>query len=595
MHTTQLIAERATFQSFANCYLREINPGMAVRHVDGDGRTVEGIEWTLAAPRVILRAEITSRSACGPCHFGTLWTRPVTDPQWRSVEPMSALPWLVQDACRLFEGSQRESARAYELGLMLRVLQSYQHTAENIEVARPLSAERFTFLEAEQSIVYGHWLHPTPKSRQGMTFWQQETYAPEYSGRFRLAYFAAADHLVRQDSARAQTAAAIVRSMVPAGLAQERLRSGETLVPMHPLQADALMLDADIQGLIESGSLRALGSFGPAFSATSSVRTIYNPDHPWMLKFSLPVRITNSLRINRRHELEAGVAIAKLVDRAGIAARYGTFGIIQDPAYITLDVPGREESGFEIILRENPFVQGRDRGIATIAALTADPLPGRASLLSQIVRRLADATAQSLSRVATIWFERYLDHALEPLLRLYDDFGIALEAHQQNSLVDVSTGFPSAFYYRDNQGFYLAESHRASLAALVPETERIDGLYFDEAEIRDRFAYYAIVNQIFSIISRMGHDGLADEEALLSLLRRRLATLALVMTGAGRRFAESLLHAPTIASKANLRARLFGVDELQAHNTSSLYRRISNPLWDGEQAAIERQVHAIAS
>lgn len=595
MHSSQQTAETATFQSFANCYLREINPGIAVVHRDGSGRAVDCIEWTLAGPRLILRAEVTSRSACGPNHFGTLWTRPVTDPQWRSVEPMSALPFLVQDACRLFEGSQRESARAYELGLLLRVMQSYQHTAENLDVVRPLSAEHFTFLEAEQSIAYGHWLHPTPKSRQGMTFWQQETYAPEFSGRFRLTYFAAADNLVREDSTRTQTASDIVRSLVPKAIAEDRLRPGETLLPMHPLQADALLLDPDVQALIDNGSLRPLGNVGPEFSATSSVRTLYSPTHPWMLKFSLPVRITNSLRVNRRHELEAGVAIAKLIDRAGIAERYANFNIIQDPAYITLDLPGRAESGFEIILRENPFLQGRDRGIATIAALTADPLPGQTSLLARVVRRLADATAQSPSRIATIWFERYLDHALEPLLRLYDDFGIALEAHQQNSLIDISNGFPSAFYYRDNQGFYLAESHRPLLAALVPETERIDGLYFDEAEIRDRFAYYAVVNQIFSIISRMGHDGLADEDALLALLRHRLASLTLTMTGAGRRFAESLIHAPTIAAKANLRARLFGVDELQAHNTSSLYRRIPNPLWDGENAAIERQAHAIAS
>ena len=595
MHSSQHTAETATFQSFANCYLREINPGIAVVHRDGSGRAVDCIEWTLAGPRAILRAEVTSRSACGPSHFGTLWTRPATDPQWRSVEPMTALPLLVQDACRLFEGSQRESARAYELGLLLRVMQSYQHTAENLDVVRPLSAEHFTFLQAEQSIAYGHWLHPTPKSRQGMTFWQQGTYAPEFSGSFRLTYFAAAGHLIREDSARNESASAIVRSLVPEGLAEDRLRPGETLLPMHPLQAEALMLDPDIQGLIESGSLRPLGSLGAAFSATSSVRSVYSPGHPWMLKFSLPVRITNSLRVNRRHELEAGVAIAKLVDRAGIAARYATFRIIQDPAYITLDLPERAESGFEIILRENPFTAGRDRGIATIAALTADPLPGQSSLLARIVRRLAETTSQPLPRIATLWFERYLDHAFEPLLRLYDDFGIALEAHQQNSLVDVSNGFPSAFYYRDNQGFYLAESHRPSLAALVPETERIDGLYFDEAEIRDRFAYYAVVNQIFSIISRMGHDGLADEEALLALLRRRLAGLALAMTGAGRRFAESLIHAPTIASKANLRARLFGVDELQAHNTSSLYRRIPNPLWDSENSAVERQTHAIAS
>nr|WP_298098291.1 IucA/IucC family protein [uncultured Shinella sp.] len=588
MVSLQQAAEAATFQSFANCYLREINPGVSVTHRDG-ARSIDCIEWTLAGQRLVLRAEIASRSLCGPLHFGRIWTRPAIDLQWRGVEPMSALPLLVQDACRLFEGSERESARAYELGLMLRVMQSYQSTAENLAAARPIAADGFTFLDAERNIAYGHWLHPTPKSREGMSFWQQETYAPEFGGDFPLHYFAARRDFVREDSAIGRSAAEIVRSLAP----DLPLATGETLLPMHPLQAQALLLDPAIQALIDDGALRSLGPHGLRFAATSSVRTVYNAAMPFMLKFSLPVRITNSLRVNRLHELDAGVAIARLIDKAGIAGRYAGFHIVRDPAHISLALPDRVESGFEVIIRENPFPAGRDHGIVTLAALTADPLPGAVSLLEAILCRLSTGGDRELARVAAIWFERYLDHALDPLLTLYDDFGIALEAHQQNSLLDVSSGFPSAYYYRDNQGFYLAERHRASLARLVPEMVDVDGLYFPEADIHDRFAYYAIVNQIFSVISRMGHDGLVEETVLLAILHRRLENLAQVLTGAGRRFAESLLHSRTIAAKANLRARLFGVDELQAEDTRSLYRRIENPLWNA--GAVGRLGHAIAS
>lgn len=538
-----------------------------------------------------MRAEVTSRSLCGPLHFGTIWTRPAADPQWRSVEPMSALPSLVQDAGRLFEGSRRENARSYELGLMLRVIQSYQSMAENLEAARPLAAESFTFLDAERAIAYGHWLHPTPKSREGMTFWQQGTYAPEFAGDFPLHYFAAARELVRADSAARMSAEEIVRSLAP----DAPLADDEVLLPMHPLQAEALQLDPAVQAFVQAGALRPLGPLGPRFAATSSVRTVYSATFPYMLKFSLPVRITNSLRVNRLHELEAGVAIARFVEQAGIAGRYRGFHIVRDPAHITLALPSRAESGFEIILRENPFGHGRDRGIVTIAALTADPLPGAVSLLEAILRRLSADGGRDVASIAAIWFERYLDFALEPLLTLYDDFGIALEAHQQNSLLDLSSGFPSAYYYRDNQGFYLAKTYRASLAGLVPETDTIEDLYFPEADIHDRFAYYAVVNQIFSVIARMGHDGIAEETVLLALLHRRLEALARDLTGAGRRFADSLIHSPTIAAKANLRARLFGVDELQALDTRSLYRRITNPLRAWQTASTERLGHAIAS
>ncbi|MFP3520836.1 IucA/IucC family protein, partial [Pseudomonas sp. SIMBA_077] len=77
---------------------------------------------------------------------------------------------------------------------------------------------------------------------------------------------------------------------------------------MHPLQAEALRLDADVQPMLRGGLLRDLGACDAPFTATSSVRTVYSRSQPWMLKFSLPVQITNSLRRNRRHELDAGIA-----------------------------------------------------------------------------------------------------------------------------------------------------------------------------------------------------------------------------------------------------------------------------------------------
>ena len=69
------------------------------------------------------------------------------------------------------------------------------------------------------------------------------------------------------------------------------------------------MLDTAVRVLVRSGDIRHLGPAGPLFTATSSVRTVYCQDSAWMPKFSLPVRITNSKRVNRRHELEAGVAV----------------------------------------------------------------------------------------------------------------------------------------------------------------------------------------------------------------------------------------------------------------------------------------------
>ncbi|TIQ65558.1 MAG: rhizobactin siderophore biosynthesis protein rhbC, partial [Mesorhizobium sp.] len=127
----------------------------------------------------------------------------------------------------------------------------------------------------------------------------------------------------------------------------------------------------------------------------------------------------------------------------------------------------------------------------TVSALTAEQRPGHSSLFENVVRRVAHDHDISVRQACRRWFECYLDCALDPLVRLYDRFGVALEAHQQNSLLDLSQqGLPSRYFYRDSQGFYLSNRFRARWYGLVPELVQIRSLFFDDREIRERLSYY---------------------------------------------------------------------------------------------------------
>jgi siderophore synthetase component len=576
--SSRQIAEHATFQSFANCYLREIDAGHVRARRAASGTVVRSIEWNLPAQESALRVDILQHSICGAHRFGRISIKRGTDGAWRESDPLPALLALVHESYRHPDREPTERLRGCELELLLRILDSYQSIAVYLDGRAQPSPQHLTFIEAEQSLLFGHWLHPTPKSRQGMSSWQQPSYAPELRGSFRLNFFAVRKSLIRHASAADASVPEITAALAGDDLLRFGLAPDEILIPMHPLQAQALLLDPDIRKLQDSRRLRDLGPGGTPFQATSSVRTVYSADHKWMLKFSLPVRITNSLRVNRRHELDAGTAMARLFARTGFCEQNPRFRVIHDPAYITLDLPGREESGFEVIFRENPFGRGQEMDAVTIAALTADPLPGELSRLEALVRSASRQDGLSVRDAARRWFENYLDCALDPLIGLYDQHGVALEAHQQNSLLDVREFYPAAYYYRDNQGFYLSSRYRAHLEAFVPEAGEIGSLYYDDDDIQDRFAYYLIVNQVFSIISRMGHDGLISEDALLDLLRARLDSFARTMTGAGRDFAKSFLDRPTIATKANLMTRLLDIDELEADEERAVYTYLPNPL-----------------
>ncbi|UYO42185.1 rhizobactin siderophore biosynthesis protein rhbC [Rhodopseudomonas palustris] len=576
------IAERATFQSFANCYRREIDPGMPSQKRAECGDRQNYVEWSCPMSAATLRAEIERESLCGPLRFGRVFICRAPENAWHEIAPLRALYLMVQECYSGIGAARAETLRNEEVELLGRVLASYQCISESLQ--RSSGEEGRTFLDGEQSLIFGHWLHPTPKSRQGMTDWQKPTYAPEHHGRFPLTYFAVDAALLRHGGTEEISVSDIIETLLPVA-DRPTVRPGEALLPLHPLQAEAVMLDPDIADLARQGRLRRLGSFGAEFSPTSSVRTLYSADVPWMLKFSLPVRITNSLRINRVPELRAGVAMSRLFARTDFLARHPCVRLIRDPAYMTLALPGRTESGFEVIFRENPFTTGNESKGITIAALTADPPPRARSRLDLLVREHAAQQSVPVASAARQWFSAYLDCALDPLVKLYDELGVALEAHQQNVLLDVSAGLPTASYYRDNQGFYLSNSHRDRLVALVPDTAEIGGLYFDDRVIQERFAYYLIVNQICSVIARMGQDRLIDEEALLIMLRDRLNDLAHELGGVGRDFAIGLVERPTVAAKANLLTRMFDIDELEAEDGRAIYVQLANPLFGNRRAA----------
>src|SRR5690606_11188710 len=409
---------------------------------------------------------------------------------------------------------------------------------------------------SEQSMLYGHWAHPTPKSRQGMVEWHQGHYAPELAGRFQLHYFAARRDLVVQYSASHWTAEEMVRHTLAGYLSTVTLDAQEVLIPCHPLQAQWLLHQPHVRQALAAGLVRDLGPLGPAFTPTSSVRTLYCEQSDWMYKLSMPVKITNSLRFNQVHELRAGVVMARLLRQSAFSRRYPKFQILEDPASLTIRLPGVQQTGFEAIIRANPFVPGRDRGIHSIAALVQEPLPGQASRLQTLIDMLASQEGRTPEQVSRDWFNRYWDCAIEPLIRLLDEHGIALEAHQHNSLLDVAQGYPRRYFYRDNQGFYLSTQYRHHLETLESSVASTSELLYPDDLIRDRFAYYLIFNQLFSIIHRFGADGLLKEEALLSLALKHLIALRAQLRGAGRDLLNTVLAQREVPYKGNLLTRV---------------------------------------
>jgi siderophore synthetase component len=434
------------------------------------------------------------------------------------------------------------------------------------------------FLTAEQGLIAGHPLHPTPKSRDALSDADAARYSPELRGSFPLHWFAVAPHLAAHESELGPSAPDLATFL--SGLTPD----GRVLVPAHPWQAQDLLQRPEIRKLIDAGDLQHLGEAGPHWYPTSSLRTVYRPDRPVMLKLSLGLRITNSRRENLRKELLRGVEAHRLLSGdlgTQLLTAHPGFRVLTDAGYLAVD----GVTGLDVSFRHSPF-QPTDH-VYCVAALTdlgrgAVASDGHPHELAVHLLSLAAVEQRPVRAVALEWFARYVMNLITPLFWLDAEHGVTLEAHQQNTLIQLdSSGYPGAGWYRDNQGFYYRESRVGHLEAIsgIPALGQASETVVADDVVTERLLYYAGINNLMGMVGALGCARIASERELLGLAAELLGPLR------GHRPVDLLLGAESLRRKANLLTRAADLDELVGDlATQSVYVEIANPF-----SALNRQ------
>jgi siderophore synthetase component len=553
------VAEFAAIENLLRCWVRETQVAEPVGKVlalslKSSGVTLEAVvrHWSAAGWH---RFDEVSVAGHGQADLATVAALLGREADFAAKEPMSAAD------------------------LVARILDSARRSADFVADRRAAPEDPVgttPFLSGEQALILGHPLHPTPKSRDGLRDSQARTYAPELRGSFPLHWFAASADIVSSDSTLSASAVEIVSTLdapeVPAGM---------IAIPAHPWQAADLLDRSPVADALRDGKLVDLGPAGPDWFPTSSLRTVYRPDAPVMLKFSLGLRITNSRRENLRKELVRGAEVSRLLDagiRESVQSEYPSFDIVRDPAWLAVDSPIH---GLDVVLRDNPFsVHDNVRCVAGLVAARPGIGP---STLGMLIEGLANQNSRSVSNVTVEWFNRYFVGVIEPVLWLCAVHGIALEAHHQNTLVELDeNGWPVGGRYRDNQGYYFMESRVGELDRLVAGAGQASDTTVPDDVADERLGYYLGINNILGLIGGMGSAGLVPEAELFAALRIRLSAIQQKIAEAGLRvptMVSTFLESPTLRCKANLLTRVHGMDELVGPvATQSVYVTIPNPL-----------------
>ncbi|MBL1261057.1 MAG: GNAT family N-acetyltransferase [Thiotrichaceae bacterium] len=447
-------------------------------------------------------------------------------------------------------------------------------------------ADTVSFIDAEQSLLLGHAMHPVAKSRIGFDDAQLVDYSPETKSKFQLHYF-----LVSADLIWEKHLDTCLSSTLKDQFMQEPHMDAETqariadsdhwkVLPCHPWQAKHMLKQAVIQELIDNKLIFSLGECGSLYTATSSIRTLYSDESDYMLKFSLNVQITNSERVNLPKELMRGYEFAKLMRTEfgeTLGEQYPRFQAVTDPGFMAVRYKGKVIDGFSTVVRNNPFKSMPEKNISLLAAWCQDPiLPYQQNRIVKTIIDIAKNEKRAVNNVALDWFERYLQISLIPLVKMYNTHGLFLEGHGQNCLLEVDgNGYPAIFYFRDNQGYFFREGGEHYAKQLLPELGDESLCIADVSFLNPKFTYYFVINNIITVINSIGRARLVEETHLVGMMSEALQAL---LPGDKTGWVSYMIQSRDLEVKANLLTRLHDYDELMRPlETHAVYVDYPNP------------------
>jgi siderophore synthetase component len=555
-------ADEAVAHTLLNCLLREVSgPEHETAVVNG--------YLLLRLPRrgVLLRVALRRTSLLGAHRFtGAVQeqgARGWTEVDWRRLADQ------VQQELTLRTGIRNDeflNQLASSHDGVATALAARTCTASPLDRAPLARAPLDPYLESEQSLIFGHRFHPTPKARSAdRDTWA--AYAPETLAAFPLRHLAVRASLVAGETA------------VPgADTVLDRLRpvpDGYRLLPAHPWQYELLREHPLLRAAIARGDVLDLGTGGAPFIPTASVRTLYGKDA--FLKFSLNVRITNCLRKNASYELAGAVVLTRLLAPVldELTARFSGSAMLREPAYRSLAIPGPDGrpdisllEGFGVIVRDRLERALRPGLTPLLAAAVADEYPTSSAHISHLL-----GPGSHDPQAALDWWAAYLRLLLPPVLAAYTRHGVVFEPHLQNVLIAVDDdGIPRQVIFRDLEGTkLLAERHTRTLAALPADVAA--PIAYDAQRGWDRVVYCLLVNNAAEILAALADLHPHLEPTLWAEVRNVLREF-----GDEHGYApglRALLAGVPLPAKANLLTRWERRADREAH-----YVRLPSPLAD---------------
>ncbi|NWK84103.1 sialic acid synthase [Staphylococcus sp. GSSP0090] len=480
--------------------------------------------------------------------------------------------------------------------------QAYTLTDYNEPLCELIFSSDDPYLRSEQAVVEGHPLHPGAKLRKGMTPETAIAYSSEFANNIKMQFI-----LIHKKIAKAQTLNNDynesvykcfngLRDAAVSSLSNDDVNHYYAMA-VHPWQYDEI-LKQDYIHEIEQGLIIPI-DYELDYFAGLSFRTLMPklPETLPHIKLSTNVHITGEIRTLSEQTTINGPQVTKILNdikdkdhlfhniMADTIDELAGIHFYNSQDAQSLQTIKSEQLG--TLFRENIYniIQSNTTPMIP-SSLVANYINHSEMPIWTLIKKYAEAhQLENYEEASMAWMHAYAKALIDLALPLYVKYGIALEAHLQNSIVTFKHDSSiDKMYIRDFEGLRIDEKYLNSMGYATDTFHEKSLILTDQSQtVFNKVFYSSIQNHLGELIVAIAQS--SESKTLESLiwsmisqiLHEKLHEISQTMDNSSRiKSIESILFASKIDYKCVTTMRL--EDEADYYT----YIKVDNPLYRPE-------------
>ncbi|MFW0761595.1 IucA/IucC family protein [Staphylococcus cohnii] len=456
-----------------------------------------------------------------------------------------------------------------------------------------------SYLSSEQFVIEGHPIHPGAKLRKGMTPETVINYSAEFGNAISLQFI-----LIHKSIAKAQTYIEEendllfrmfegLKAAVMNHVGRDQINQYYVMV-VHPWQYDHILLQ-EYKAELNTKKVIPI-DYQQSYYAGLSFRTLM-PKYPEKLphiKLSTNVHITGEIRTLSEQTTINGPQVTRILNdikQNDSLFKHINADTIDELAgihfYNSLDettIRTKRSEQLGTLFRTNIYQLIKNDTTPIIpSALVTSTIYNDEPLIVSLIKKYKEKNKLPTFEIAALsWIQQYSQALIDITIPLYVKYGIALEAHLQNSIATFTEdGLLDTLYIRDFEGLRIDQMHLNKMGYSTAKFHEKSLILSDQPQtVFNKVFYSSIQNHlgelIVSITKSSEHSNFETQlwQLIRDILIAKLKVIANDIDDQQRvENIKSILLAPKIDYKCVTTMRL--TDEADYYT----YIKVSNPLY----------------